>query len=198
MVSVICELYSMSWTPHKRDLTDRVHLTKADMTAFELPRRHFALCYVPVRSFMHLFTQEAQLACLRRACEHLRPGGRFVVDVYAPSFRRLAQEPNGPFAFRKAFDLPNGHHVIRQDRFVRNDLAQQVTFCDMRFEEYEAEGALVRQRTVPMHTRYTFRYELQLLLERAGFEVQDWYRDYARNPYDGTGEIIAVATRPSG
>lgn len=178
-------------------LSDQVHLTNADMAAFELAQRGFALCYVPVRSFMHLFTQEEQLACLRRAYEHLHPGGRFIVDLYAPDFRLLSQQPNGPFAFRKAFDLPNGHHIIRQDRFVRNDLAEQVTFCEMRFEEYE-EGALVRQRTVPTYTRYTFRYELQLLLEHAGFEVQDWHRDYERNPYDGTGEIIAVATRPSG
>ena len=47
-----------------------------------------------------------------------------------------------------------------------------------------------------MHTRYMFRYELQLLLERVGFEVIDIFRDYDENPYDGTGEIIAVTRRP--
>jgi hypothetical protein len=47
-----------------------------------------------------------------------------------------------------------------------------------------------------MSHRYTFCYELQLLLERAGFKVVDVYRDYDRNPYAGTGEILAVARRP--
>jgi hypothetical protein len=36
---------------------------------------------------------------------------------------------------------------------------------------------------------------MQLLLERAGFEVVDVFRDYDRNPFDGTGEIISVARR---
>ena len=72
----------------------------------------------------------------------MRPGGCFVVDVYAPDFE------------------------------------------------------LVREPIAPMDTRYTFRYELLWLLERAGFEVVDVYRDYDRQPYDGTGEIITVARRP--
>ena len=37
-------------------------------------------------------------------------------------------------------------------------------------------------------------------LAKAGFEMHglliDIFRDYDRNPYDGTGEIIAVARRP--
>jgi SAM-dependent methyltransferase len=41
-----------------------------------------------------------------------------------------------------------------------------------------------------------YGYELQLLLERAGFEIVDIFRDYDKHPYDGTGEIIAVARRP--
>ena len=55
---------------------------------------------------------------------------------------------------------------------------------------------MVRERTLPLTTRYTFRYELQLLLERVGFERIDVYRDYDQNSYDGSGEIIAVARRP--
>jgi hypothetical protein len=37
-------------------LTDRVHLSRADMASFDLPRKDFACVYIPVRSFMHLFT----------------------------------------------------------------------------------------------------------------------------------------------
>ncbi len=87
---------------------------------------------------------------------------------------------------------------MRSDRFVRNDLVAQVQHYEMRFEEYDADGMLVRERTLPMSTRYTFRYELQLLLERVGYEMVDVYRDYDKNLYDGTGEIIAVARRPQG
>jgi len=177
-------------------LGDRVHLFEADMGSFQLPRQDFGLCYIPVRAFMHLFTQRDQLGCLVGAFDHLRPGGRLIVDLYAPDFARLAQAPNQPFAFRKAYSLPNGHRVIRQDRFVQVDLAHQITYTEMRFEEYSTGGELVRQRSVPVYTRFTLRYELQLLLERSGFVAEDWFRDYTRRPFDGSGEIIAVARRP--
>ena len=77
----------------ERGLEDRVQLFLADMAAYELPRRDFCLAYVPVRSFTHLYTQGTQLACLERTYAHLRPGGLFIVDVYAPDYGRLAQEP---------------------------------------------------------------------------------------------------------
>ena len=53
----------------------------------------------------------------------------------------------------------------------------------------------MRERTLPLNTRYPLRHELQLLLEKAGFECLDLYRDYEKNPFDGTSEIIAVARR---
>jgi SAM-dependent methyltransferase len=177
-------------------LADPVHLTLANMACFDLPCKAFALAYIPVRSFMHLFTPRDQLSCLQSVYRHLRPGGYFIIDVYAPDFRHLAKEPNGPWVVRREFDLPNGHHVMRRDRFVWNDIVYQIQHYELRFEEYDAAGALVRERTVPMDTRYTFRYELQMLLERVGFEMVDLFRDYDKNPYDGTGEIIAVTRRP--
>lgn len=108
----------------------------------------------------------------------------------------MAMEPDGQFILRKEFDLPNGHHVIRKDRFVKNDKVNQIQHWELKFEEYDCTGMLVRERVVPMDTRYIFRYELQLLLERVGFEIADIFRDYDKNAFDGTGEIIMVAKRP--
>jgi SAM-dependent methyltransferase len=180
----------------ERGLGEQVHLYLADMAQFELPRADFSLAYIPVRSFMHLDTQAEQRACMARAYAHLRPGGLFIVDVYAPSYRHLAQEPDQPFFLRRESRLPNSHTLKRWDRFVRNDPVLQIQHTELRFDEYDAEGALVRQRTLPLTTRYTFRWEMQLLLECAGFELLDVYRDYDRTPFDGSGEIIAVARRP--
>ena len=180
----------------EKHLADRIHLKLSDMASFELPRKDFTMAYIPVRSFMHLYTQEDQISCLQRVYKHLRPGGIFIIDIYAPDYNKLAQEPDGLFVVRREFDLPNGHHVIRKDRFVRNDIIMQIQHTELLFEEYDTNGELVRKRTLPMNTRYTFRYELQLLLERVGFELVELFRDYDKNPYDGTGEIISVARRP--
>jgi SAM-dependent methyltransferase len=180
----------------ERPLDDRARLFLADMAGFDLPRQDFALAFVALRSFMHLLTQADQLACLRSVYQHLRPGGIFALNVIAPDVERLAQKPTETFVVRREFDLPNGHHVVRHDRLVKHDVVQQVRQFEFKFEEFDTAGALARERLVPLYTRYTFREELLLLFERAGLELIEIYRDYERNLYDGTGELIAVTRRP--
>ena len=180
----------------EKHLGDRVQLALADMVQFDLPRKDFTLAFAALRSFMHLLTQADQLACLQQIYRHLRPGGYFIVDIIAPDLERLAQKPNETFTVRRVFNLPNGHPVVRKDRLVKHDIVNQVRHFEFRFEEFDSSRALVRERLVPLHTRYTFRYELQFLLERVGLEIVDVFGDYDQKPYDGTGELIAVTRRP--
>jgi SAM-dependent methyltransferase len=179
----------------ERHLNERAQLFLAGMAGFDLPCKDFVLAFVALRSFMHLLTQADQLACLQSARRHLQPGGLFVLSIIAPDVERLARGPSEIFTVRQEFALPNGHHVVRKERLVDHDVVQQVRKFEFKFEEFDAAGALVRERLVPLHTRYTFRFELQLLLERAELELIEVYRDYEKNPYDGTGELIAVARR---
>jgi SAM-dependent methyltransferase len=176
-------------------LADRVHLCQADMSSFDLPRKDFTFGFIALRSFMHLLTQAEQLACLQRLHEHIRPGGGLVIAVIAPDLERLQQKPMEGFALRRKFGLPNGHHVTRKDRLVDHDPIQQVRSFEFKFEEYDVEGELVRERLIPLQTRYIFRYELELLLKNSGFEVEELYRDYDKHVFDGTGEMIVVARR---
>lgn len=180
----------------EKGLWDRVTLTRGDMAEFDLPVKGFSMAFVAVRSFMHLFTQESQLRCLGCAHRHLKPGGILVMDLYAPRYSKLAQPPEEEFTVRKEYTLPNGNMVIHKRRWMGTDLVNQINTEEILFEEYGPDGGLVRTRIVPLETRYTFRYELELLLEKAGFEIQSIFRDYDKNPYDGTGEIIVVAQKP--
>ncbi len=179
-----------------RQLAGQVNLVHASMADYDLPRKDFALAFIAFRSFTHLYSQQDQLACLECTFNHLRPGGMIIIDIYAPLYKFLAKEPDEPFTVRWEFDLPNGHHVIRKDRFVRNDPVRQIQYSELRFEEYNLGGDLVNALNVPISTRYTFHFEMQLLLEKAGFEMVDLFRDYEKTPFDGTGEIIAVARKP--
>lgn len=179
-----------------RQLTGQVSLFHASMADYNLPRKDFTLAFIAFRSFTHLYSQQEQLACLERTVAHLRPGGFLIIDIYAPLYRLLANEPDEPFTVRREFDLPNGHHVIRKDRFVKNDPVLQIQYSELRFEEYDLDGVMVNALNVPISTRYTFHFEMQLLLEKAGFEVADFFGAYEKTPFDGAGEIIAVARKP--
>jgi SAM-dependent methyltransferase len=165
------------------------------MADFDLPEKNFSMVFIAVRSFMHLFTQESQIKCLNCIHRHLRPGGLLIMDLYTPNFKRLCRSPEEEYVVHRKFNLLNGNHVIHKRRFLGVDVVNQINYEDIRFEEYDKEGRLVRTKDAYMYTRFTFRYELQLLLEKTGFTVNVFYRDYDGNPYDGTGEMIAVASR---
>lgn len=173
-----------------------VHLIRADMAAFDLPRKDFGVVFIALRSFMHLLTKREQLACLEQVHQHLRPNGCLIIDVIAPDLKKLGQERNGEFVVRREFDLPNGNHVVRSNRLVEHDASRQVRQFEFKFEESDMEGALVGTKIVPVFTRYIFWDEMVSMMEGVGFEVVDIFRDFDRNPYDGTGEMIMVARRP--
>jgi SAM-dependent methyltransferase len=173
-------------------LGERIQLIQADMAQFELPKKNFRLAFIALRSFMHLLEPREQLSCLECVHNHLRPEGTFILSVIAPAFERLSQKP-GPFILQREFDLPNGNRVLRYGRLVEHDPIRQVRQFEFRFEEYDSAGMLIHGRTLPLYTRYTFRYELEYLLKRARFKVLEVFRDYDRNPYDGTGEMIVVS-----
>jgi SAM-dependent methyltransferase len=183
-------------TVHQLDLMRQVHLSRADMAYFELPRTDFRLVFAALRSFMHLLTPENQLACLSQVHKHIHPDGCLILNLIAPDPERLGQPPSQAFAQRRSFNLPNGHQVIRKQRLTEHDRRTQVRRFEFHFEEYNPNGKLVRERLVPVFTRYTFRDELHVLLDKAGFCITHEFRDYNRNTYDGTGEMIIVA-RPS-
>ena len=173
-------------------LESKVHLFQADMSKFDLPRKGFNLALIALRSFMLLLSFQEQLSCLNSVYKHMNPGGVLTLNTIAPDLVKLTQKP-APFALQKEFDLLNGNHVLRKSRLVNHDFIRQVRQFEFKFEEYDQARMLVHERIVPLYTRYTFRYELQYLLERAVFELTNMFRDYERNPYDGTGEMIVVA-----
>jgi len=176
-------------------LQNRVSLVCGNMTNVNLQEKRFALAIVALRSFAHLLSHEDQLACLARLHVHLRSNGTLVIAVFALNHRVAAQNENGPFMVLKEFDLPDARRVVQSQRFVRYDPANQILYHEFRFAEFDRGGQPLRERTLPMTMRYTSRYELQLLLERVGFEVRDVFSDYDRRPHSGKHEIIMVARK---
>jgi ubiquinone/menaquinone biosynthesis C-methylase UbiE len=176
---------------------ERISLTHANMADFDLPKKSFALIFVAFRSFMHLLTQEDQQACLSRVWSHLRPGGLFIVDVFSPNLSILASPCDPEYKVEKEYGLPNGHRVVRKHRFVKKDFINQINEVEFLFEEYGQSEQIARQRVVPIRMRYSFRYELQLLLDKAGFEIESLFGYFDKRAYDGKDEIIFVAAKPS-
>src|SRR5258707_13060950 len=49
----------------------------------------YPLVYLVFNTISNLLTQAEQVACFRNAARHLTPGGRFVIELWAPELRKL-------------------------------------------------------------------------------------------------------------
>ncbi|HEX7601286.1 MAG TPA: methyltransferase domain-containing protein, partial [Polyangiaceae bacterium] len=166
-----------------------LELVEGSITDYELGAGRFRLIYGPFRVFQHLCTVEEQLAALACARRHLAPGGLLAFDVFAPLLSRLAlvEEPE-----QEDVRAVQGEDEIRRFTAIWRDHITQVQRVRFRHERWRS-GAKIADETTELTMRWFFRFELEHLLARAGFEVVALYGGFDRKPYDAIGEIIVVA-----
>ncbi len=174
----------------------RVRLVESDMRDFELDQK-FSLAFIAFRSFQHLTTPADQRACLETIRRHLQPGGRLILDLFNPNLEYLAADNVGVESPPDSeFTMPDGTGVLRSQRLVSKNLADQINNVEFIYRHSLVDGSVQKHvHAFPM--RYLYRYEVEHLLARCGFNIIDVYSDFSRAPY-GPGyprEIIVEANR---
>src|SRR5262245_5239108 len=174
----------------------RASLVAGDMRDFDLERQ-FALVTIPFRAFQHLLTAEDQIACLTCVRRHLSADGRFIVDLFNPSLEMLVNTELGvEFDTDPPFVLPDGRTVQRRMRTMQRNRLTQVNDNEFIYYGTDQSGAL--QRVVhPFSLRNTFKFEMEHLLYRIGFVVEQVYADFDRRPFGSKypGELIFVSRK---
>jgi SAM-dependent methyltransferase len=162
---------------------DAVPVTIGDMTTTRVPGE-FALVFLVFNTINNLTSQDAQVACFVNAATHLRPGGRFVVEVGVPALRRL---PPGQdtVPFHVGSDGAGGGIV----GFDRYDVVSQA-FTSNHVAVVDGRGTF---DTIPF--RYVWPAELDLMARIAGLELQHRWADWTRAPFtaDSDGHVSVWA-----
>jgi len=173
----------------------RATLLRCDITSFELAQR-FAIAIAPFRCFQHLLTVADQIACLRCVHRQLGPAGRLILDV----FQTRAERMHDPAFLREQVEatsvrLPDGRSFDRSFRTSAYHRAEQINDCELIYDVTHPDGR--RERLIhAFPLRYFFRYEMEHLLARCGFELVAAYGDYDRSPLeDESPEMIFVAQK---
>jgi SAM-dependent methyltransferase len=173
----------------------RVTLVEADMTKFSLGR-NFALATVPFRPLQHLVSVEEQLDFLSCVHRHLEPGGKLALDVFHPHLTTLASDvdPN-EIEDTPEVELAGGRRMRRAFRNVAKRRAEQINDIELIYYVTDAAGVTTRiMQAFPM--RYFFRYELEHLLVRSGFQVESLFGNFDQSPFmDSSPEMIVIAVR---
>jgi SAM-dependent methyltransferase len=128
----------------------------------------FSLVYLVYNTISNLLTQDEQVACFGNAARHLRPGGRFVIELWVPELRRL---PPGSAA--TVFAVEPGY--VGFDTY--DVLEQRLTSHHVRF----AEGRQARLFRSPH--RYVWPAELDLMARLAGFSLESRHADWSGSAF---------------
>jgi SAM-dependent methyltransferase len=174
----------------------RVQLVQGDVRSFDLGRE-FGLVTMPFRPFQHLIDVDDQMTCLEGVHRHLVDGGKLVLDVFNPDLHRLADEAcPTEWEEETEFSMPDGRRVVRRGRILSRDLLEQRQECELAHCVTYPDGReeVVAQR---FWLRYFFRYEVEHLLARAEFRVDQSFADYDKSPLGSKdpGELIFVARK---
>jgi SAM-dependent methyltransferase len=171
----------------------RLHLHAQSMSEFDLPTQ-FGLIYAPFNSFLLQDPASAAPACLACIEDHLRPGGRLVIDAFSPGPEDL---------------LPDAEELTYLERHP--ETGARVT----RRREYTYDSTLsaaISHLTYRLlydnsHTDFfEFSYQLYLssvsaitsLLNTAGFSVLETFGDYLGHEYRRPEDNLILICESSG
>lgn len=144
-----------------------VTVTIGDMTSTRVPGE-FALVYIVANSIMNVTTQDEQLATVVNAAAHLRPGGRFVIELIVPQLQRVPPSERG-----WVFQMSEDHVGIE----TFDDVAEQLAWSH---HWMHVDGTFVHH-AAPY--RYIWPPELDLMARLAGLERRDRWGDWDRSPF---------------
>jgi SAM-dependent methyltransferase len=182
----------------KLGTASNARLVQADMREFKLDEAEFDLAIVAVKSFAYLTEPGDQLCCLQRIHAHLRPGGLLAVDFMHPLPEWVGAIP-GAMRDDLLQRVPNrGFTLSRIESVVSTDLARQVRIIRSAYEVIDDHGAIVAKRFVEWSYRWTYRFEAEHLLARAGFTIENVYGGYEREPFSSSSRtMVFLARKPA-
>ena len=179
----------------ERGLTDRCIFQPGDMANVRLART-YPLVVLPFRSFQSMLTVEEQMAALETVAAHLPRGGTLALDMFQPDVGQLGAERDEavPFHLRDVKQPDGGTVVV----WGQNgwDAVEQVNSARLIIEELDPKGVVVRRLYRDFDLRYTFRYEMEHLLELCGFTVESVCGDFDGGPVtEASDDLVWVARK---
>jgi SAM-dependent methyltransferase len=171
----------------------KVKLVQDDLRTFDLGSK-FPLVAITLNSFMHILEVPDQLATLRRVAAHLAPGGRAVVSTinpYSVSLHDIEAKLIHEFT---RWD-PDAESWVTKLSARDVDTVEQVEHVTYFYDE--VKNGDVQRLVTTLDFRYTYRYELELLMRQAGLDPLAVYGSYELEQYEITSPALIVVAQHS-
>lgn len=182
------------------EVQKRLDIICTDMRNFYL-KQPVPLAIITFRAFQNLLTSGDQRQCLKNIWKLLTPGGKLIFDIFDPRLEALAPNQLDTFGSQVrhlcTFENPeNGNTVFLSLARTSINRVEQTFSEQWVFDEWDLEGKMTRA-VQALTLRWSYRYEIQYLLELCGFQVLDLFSDFSRAPFCYGQHQIWVAQKPA-
>lgn len=151
------------------------NLFSGDMRSFDLNGK-FALIFIAGNSLQHLLTLEDIESTFDSVKSHLKPGGKFIVEVFNPSLELLIRNPKERY-FVGEYRTDAGFIIITEN--VCYDTATQINRIDWHYRNQYAN----EEKTVSFTMRQFFPQELDSLFRYNGFRIEHKFGDFDESSF---------------
>ncbi len=171
------------------EIRKRVKLISADMRSFDL-KDTFPFVYAASSTFEHCLTKEDQTKCLRSAYKALEKGGILAFDISQPDKDKAT---SSWWIDRR--HLHKDEEVVRTI-FSRTNHQTGIVSIDLFFDVYR-KGLLKERLHEYGEAKLSSKEDVEKLLMKVGFKVQNIYGSFNKTPYSGQRrQIIFVCRKP--
>ena len=155
----------------------------------------FRTIIIGLDSFGLLLKREDQLKALRAARKHATHDGRLILDVANGNLRGAAEPAEELVHDLTMPDLESGRPITK---FVlrRPKPSEQLDELMFFYDEQDERGYL-RRSSVELKLRWFTRFELELLLQTAGWQVDELYGDYDLGEFGPSSERLILVASPT-
>ncbi len=152
-----------------------LHLIEGDALKLNLRNKFDWICifFNTFLAFPHLQEQDQLLIAVRR---HLKPRGRFWIDIFQPDLALLSGPQNKGFEPR-LFYVPSLNRTVFQTTQIQRDSTRQLQQVTFHYHWFDDRGREHRERNA-FEMTWMFPRKLQLLLERNGLGIEAMYGNY--------------------
>ncbi len=156
-------------------------------------RRQFRTIILGLDGLGLLIKRDDQVRALKAVRQHATHDGRLILDVANGNLRGAVEPPEELLHDMTRPDADSGRPITK---FVlrRPRPADQLDELMFFYDEQDERGFL-RRTMVELRLRWFTRFELELLLQSAGWQVDELYGNYDLDPYGATSDRLLVVAR---
>lgn len=168
----------------------KIPLVQGDIRRFNL-NKEFKFIFIPAQSLTHLHRREEVEDFFSGVRRHLAEDGRFLIELFNPSVKLLARDPNHRDRVGEYEGPSEESGRVSVTEEVSYDAATQINYIRWFFRSERN----VQERVLSFEMRQFFPQEIAALLWYNGFLIEHKYGSYDDREFDSDSPKQLIVCR---